>query len=428
VTVALTDEEKRRKLPWAIAASVPSGVFSALAFSAVFVLFLNELGLDKTRIGLISSLWPFCGILSPFVAPYVYRFGVKRTAVLFWTVRKIAVGLIAFTPLIAGRWGLDAGFAWVAAMVVVFGVCRAIAETGVYPWIQEAIPHAVRGKLSAITNVLATVASIAATSLAAYIIGRGAGAGRFAGLIGLAAVMGLLYVWCQSHLAGGAPVPSSPRAESHLRDMRATLQDRNFRLFLVAQPLVGLGSAFAVAFIPLFAKEQVGLPTSMVVLLSLGVQVGSLLSSYLWGANADRLGSKPVMLGSVLCLALLPLTWTLMPRQGDGRSALAMAISCVQGVGTIGWGIGYSRYLFVRVIPPDKRQAYLSVYYPWTEFMSGLGPLLAGSLLDSFRSLGGHAAFLRLDAYTPLFALSLVLLLAALVPIWRLRSDRALLE
>jgi MFS-type transporter involved in bile tolerance (Atg22 family) len=384
------------------------------------MLFLNETGLGKARIGFIISLWPFCGIISPFVSPFVYRFGPKRAANLFLTIRKFALGLIALTPLILARHGVDAAFWWVAGLVFVFGVCRAVAETGVYAWMQDAVPNRVRGRLSAATSVGGTLASIAATALATWIIGRSSSPWRFSVLILIAAVSGLIYVWCSAHLLGGEPSQTARRAGSRMADMRAALRDRNFCLFLIAQPLVSIGSTFTVAFVPLFAKEQVGLAVSQVAMLGFGVSAGSLLSSLVWGWGADRYGSRPVMLGGMVCYALLPAAWMLVRQQSDARLVLALACSFLQGIAVAGWSIGYSRYLFVRVIPPDRRQAYLDVYYPWTEVMSGMGPLTAGALLAWLAARPWTAPW---SEYSVLFALGALLVLAALVPILRLRAD-----
>ena len=45
-----TDAEKRRRLPWSLAHGAANSVFSQLTFfGPIFVLFLDELGLSKTR-------------------------------------------------------------------------------------------------------------------------------------------------------------------------------------------------------------------------------------------------------------------------------------------------------------------------------------------------------------------------------------------
>ena len=54
---ALTDEQKVKLLPWTVAHQTTNAVFSIYTvFGSVFILFLDELGLDKVRIGLLLSL------------------------------------------------------------------------------------------------------------------------------------------------------------------------------------------------------------------------------------------------------------------------------------------------------------------------------------------------------------------------------------
>ena len=53
----LSEEAKRRGLPWQLAHGALNSVFAYLTvFGPVFVLFLDELGLPKTQIGLLLSL------------------------------------------------------------------------------------------------------------------------------------------------------------------------------------------------------------------------------------------------------------------------------------------------------------------------------------------------------------------------------------
>ena len=89
MTVNLTDVEKIRKLPWLAAGDVLNTAFVSLTFAgSVFILFLDELGLDTIQIGILLSLIPFANIVAPFIAPIVTRFGYKRIYVTFWGIRK----------------------------------------------------------------------------------------------------------------------------------------------------------------------------------------------------------------------------------------------------------------------------------------------------------------------------------------------------
>jgi len=418
-----SDLEKVRRLPWMITGDAATSIFVALTFNGpAFVLFLNELGLDKGRIGFLISLIPFCGIVAPFVAPLVERFGPKRTFITFWTIRKGVMALLLLTPAILLRLGVDSAFTWVASIILVFGLCRAIAETGYYPWLQELVPNAIRGKFSAINNTASTVAQMLAVAVASHIVGQGTGLGRFMLLIGAGSVIGLSSVFCYSLMPGGNPAKDGERLTDHVRGMRESLRDSNFIYFLASLGLVTLGIAIA-SFIPLFMREQVGLSSANAVLLSIGTYAGSFLSSYIWGWSADRYGSKPVMQAGLFLYALLPILWIVIPRFSLWSTPAAFLIAILQGAAMMAWGIGWMRYLYVRAIPLSKRTSYTAVYYSWSQFVAGIGPLVIGALLDRFHSLDGSVLGLPIDAYMPLFGLSLALLVVALIAVSRLSAD-----
>ena len=64
-TLTVSDEVKRRALPWALASGAFNAVFALWVFSgSVFVLFMRELGLPASEIGGLLSLFPFCGLLA----------------------------------------------------------------------------------------------------------------------------------------------------------------------------------------------------------------------------------------------------------------------------------------------------------------------------------------------------------------------------
>ena len=133
----LTNLQKIRSLRWIAASGVMNTVFCAITvFGSVFILFLSELGLDKARIGFLISLLPFCGLLALLTARVVERIGYKRTFLIFWGARKIILIPMLFTPAILENWGIDAAFAWITGIILLFGICRAVGESASYPWDQ----------------------------------------------------------------------------------------------------------------------------------------------------------------------------------------------------------------------------------------------------------------------------------------------------
>src|SRR5450759_1629762 len=54
---------RTRRLPWSIANVTLNSVFAQITFGGpIFILFLDHLGLPKSSIGFLLSLFPFCGL------------------------------------------------------------------------------------------------------------------------------------------------------------------------------------------------------------------------------------------------------------------------------------------------------------------------------------------------------------------------------
>jgi HEAT repeat protein/Na+/melibiose symporter-like transporter len=412
-TAEPTTIAKLRGLRWNTLADSANTYFVQFTyFGSVFVLFLSQLGLSKSQIGLMLSLFPFAGIVAPFIAPRVARFGYKRTFITFWSLRKVFTLLLLLIPAVIARSGLSAALVFLGVTVAGFALCRAIAETGKYPWTQEYVPNHVRGKYSAVANVFTTFNGLIAVAIAGFVLARTTGLAGYMGLIAAGVLFGFFGIWAYSHIPGGAPVPASE--EKQQRALRAAASDAHFRRYLLGVALITLAITPMTSFLPLFMQEQVGLLDSHVVLLQNGTLLGSLLSVYLWGWAADRFGSMPVMLSGIAARLLLPVFWLLMPRHSPLSLAIALAIAFFQGLAGMGWAIGSGRLLFVSIVPTEKKADYMALYYAWIGIVGGLSQLLGGWILQFSRSLSGSFLSIPIDPYTPLFLLGLTLPLIAL--------------
>ena len=419
-----TTAEKIRKLPWSLFGAAANTVFAQFTvLGTVFVLFLNQLGLSASSIGFLLSLFPFFGLTALFTAPAVARFGYKRTYLTFWTVRKFFAAGLLLTPLILAQFGTAAASVFVAALVGGFAICRAVGETGSYPWIQEYIPASVRGKYSANENTVNTIANLAAVAVAAIVIGRTVGLTGFMILMAAGVVFGLVAVWGWSHLPGGAPLSGGATHRPLRARLAAPARDPDFRLYLIGAALIALSWGPLGSFLPLFMQDQVGLTASQVVWLQAGTMVGGLLSGYLWGWAADRYGSRPVMLSGLYMIAVLPIFWLVMPRNSPASLPIAMVVALLQGLVTLGWSIGSTRQLFVNLVPPEKKSDYMALNYAWMGLVGGISQVLGGRLIDLTRGLTGQVLFVHIDPYTLLFVAGVLLPVAAAVLLSRVRAD-----
>ena len=423
MTHELTTVEKLHKLPWAIASNAALAIFVQLTFfGSVFVLFLNELGLSTSQIGFVLSLLPFAGLLALVVAPAVARFGYKRTYITFFSIRHVVTAFLLLTPLVVTRYGSQAALVFVTVIVGVFAILRAIGVTASFPWTQEYVPNSVRGKYTATNNLASTLSGFLAISLASTVLARTTGLLGYDVIIAVGVICGMIAVAFAAFIPGGAPQKSAQGAPPPRRDLRAGLQDPALMRYLVGVGLMIVATVPLSSFLPLFMQEEVGLTTSNVVGLQNAVLVGALLSSFLWGWAADRYGSKPVALSGVVLRAVLPIGWLLMPRNSPLSLGVAMAISLAQGVADVGWNVGSARLLYNDVVPPEKKNDYLALYFAWIGIVGGMSQLFGGRLVDGTRTLqvGGQTLG---NPFLPLLLLGLVLPIVAAFVIRKLRDD-----
>lgn len=419
-----TTAEKLRGLPWSIGFSTANAVFIQLTFfGSIFVLFLSDLGLNKTQIGSLLSLLSFFDLIALFIAPTVARWGYKRTFLLFWGARNAVTLFLLLTPWILARFGSQVMLASVVAIVAGFAACRSIAMTALYPWLQEYIPNTVRGKYTALENILSSVAAFMAVTSAGYVLGPSPDLSRFLILFGAGVVSGVISIWAFSHVPGGASTRGTRAEKTSYRDLSKPLHDANFWRYLIGSGLIAVATVPLTSFLPLFMKEQIGLSAGKVVWLETGTLLGGLVSSYLWGWAADRYGSKPVMLSGLVLLVFLPLCWWLMPRHHAWSLYLALGIAFLYGVSSLGWRIGSGRLLYVSVVPTEDKTAYMAIYAAWAGIVSGLSKLIGGRLVDVSAGLSGRFLIFPLDPYTTLFAAGAILPIASGLLLRRVRAD-----
>jgi MFS family permease len=420
-----TQYEKIRAIPWSLAYDLVNTFFGQLTFfGSVFILFLDDLGLNESQIGLLLAVLPFVGLLSLFITPPVARAGYKKTFLTSMAVRSIFTGGLLLVPLFADRLG-DVGIVvYVAFITIAFAISRAVAMTAFLPWQQEYIPHQMRGRYAGYSSIIVSLAGLIAVALAGFLIDRPLGVWRFPILFGIGVAFGLISVFLASHIPGGAPSGSKISRFGLNSKIFAPLRDSRFIRYLTALGLTTLAMGPIFSFLPIFMKERVGLNEGNIVFLQTGGLIGSLLSSYFWGWLADRYGSKPVALSGLLMTTCLPVLWFLMPRDSLMSLPRALAIAVFRGIASTGWGIGSGRVLVVSIGSPGQKAEYLSQYNAWMGVLSGAGSILGGSLLQSFSSFQTTVFNFSIDSYSVLFGIGFVLSLMALLLLRSLSTVR----
>src|SRR5215208_5916385 len=99
-----TQYEKIRAIPWSLSYDVANTFFVQLTFfGSVFILFLNELGLNESQIGVLLAILPFLSLLSLFITPPVAKAGYKKTFLGGMAVRNLFTAGLLLVPILINR-------------------------------------------------------------------------------------------------------------------------------------------------------------------------------------------------------------------------------------------------------------------------------------------------------------------------------------
>lgn len=422
-----TNAERKKRLPWWLAAGMLDNIRISFIFGPVLILFLDALHFDKARIGILVALPLFFQVLSIFVAPLVERIGYKKSCIIFFGLRTTILFGLLYTPSVAANYGTTGAFLWVTFIMLVFSVSLVTGLTAGGPWSQEILPTNIRSKIIALNTVLCSIIVLGGTWFAGYWIENSKGLSGFTFLIAVGASVGILAVISHSFFPGGAQIKRKSHSKEHYVNMLNAFKDRDFVGLLWGIAVFIFIVQGVASFIPLYMKDIIGIDSGKVIHLTMWTTLGTIIAVYFWGWAADRFGGKPVFVTGVMFHILMPFLWYAIPRQAGSLSFyFAMAVSFFGGLVCVAYLIGIDRYLFLTIFPPDKKTSYHSVWFSWTGFFAGLGPLVVGLALKYFSGLDKSDYTLlnvKINSFLPIFAAHIAMPVAAIYIIGKIKDD-----
>ncbi|MGH2900663.1 MAG: hypothetical protein ACRDMZ_18455, partial [Solirubrobacteraceae bacterium] len=132
-------------------------------------------------------------------------------------------------------------------------------------------------------------------------------------------------------------------------------------------------------------RRELGFANATVVLTTISLYFGGLVSLYLWGALIDRLGAYVVFRGAALGTAALYVGLAFLAAAGSAALPLAIAFFFAQAVLAAGFGVADTRVLF-ELTPPESPAPTIVLSSVAVGVVCGLAPLLAGIVLDALLS------------------------------------------
>jgi MFS family permease len=321
---------------------------------------------------------------SPRKRPYLLVAVFSRAAAWLilgaatWLLRRGAAGELLFVLFL------------LLAVFAVGGSLGSVAYTDVYG---KSIPAGARGRFYASLQFLGAIVALAATYLAAGVLGGRAGAltGSYA-LLFLGAGLLLLVAGLGFVMVREAPssVPPQPPLAAYLRQIPAFWrEDPSLRALVLVENVASL-HLMLLPFYMVLAVDWLHVPPSAAALYTMAQVIGGALSNLLWGPFNDRRGSGAVLRA---CLAL----GSAMPVLALGLAAFAPAayvlIFVLLGAAMNSRALAYNNVLVDRS-PIPLRATYTALVGTLTA-PSLLLPLLGGTLIALF---GFHVVFLGVAA------------------------------
>jgi MFS family permease len=229
-------------------------------------------------------------------------------------------------------------------------------------------------------------------------------------LFGVAWVLGALRIALISRLPerserGGTRL----RARDALALVRDDLRLRRYVIGVVWGYAV---RSAALPFVLVMLRRALGFSNSDAVATTVALYLGGLMSLYVWGAIADRLGPYVVFRTTALGIGALYGSLAFLEPLGAATHGVAIAFFFVHSVLASGYGVADTRLLF-DLAPAEAPAKVLVVTAVIEGSVCGLAPAIAGAVLDAL--LARAAA--PLPVYHGFFAVAAVLASLSFLPL-----------
>lgn len=404
-------------------------------------LYIKYLGGSTTYMGVVMACMPACQLLQVFVAPHLERWGIKRVMLTSLIIRNLMHLLMAILPFLAGllvaKGGAHGGgfFAqptalMLAALFVImlgFDLCQGLGFSGWMTWVNYLVPEKFRGRYFAFEQMMNNLGQMAFSGIAGWILGVQGNHRNYGTLFMLGAVCGWASIVFLGRISASPKKSVKPEFNSlNLSWVRTVWSVLGFRRLMYViwahQLMLSVGY-----FLIYFQKDTLHLSDQFLMMMNTVGIVGGVLSVYVWGSLADRFGSKPVMALAYYLILGVSAYWVAL---GLGlpfaQKPLLIFVQFLYVAGLQGYVVTNMRYVLGSL--PSDRMVYGTIFYNLTVQVSTMvGAMFWGSFLDlpMLRALAGSYFGLRMDRFTVVFALMLLLALLARFFVHRLSNNES---
>lgn len=424
----------RRNLEMVTLGWVFGSVWMTATAGAPLTRFATELHASPWQFGLLTAMPFLASLLSLPASLLIERTGARKRIFLYGLYfQRMLWFAIALLPLwIVSRHGFaDAPRAvfWFLLLTFLMHAGNAVGGPAWVSWMADLVPGRLRGKYFSRRRQWGILPAIPAAVLVGWVLDRN-GTGPIqtlqwcAVIFMCAAVCGIVDIHVFHFVPELRPAPR--RGAGLFKAMLRPLRDRRFLVFGGFTATMTFALCFMTQFVALYLIERLGVTSSQTQLMLIaGPMLAQLLVLGAWGAAADRMGKKPVLVIAGAGLVPVGLGWVLV---GPGDLWLGYVL---MAAGAALWtGVEVANFNLVLGMAGGKREggaddqrtenggtAYVATNSVIVNVAGCLGGLSAGLIAQglkdwSWQPLAGMKTFTSFDV---LFLLSGMLRLASVV-------------
>lgn len=422
----LSFEEKSRGMHYGLYAAVLGITYFFATGGNILTLFAKRLGASNTQIGGILSLLLVFSVVQIFVAGLIERHGKKPFMIGGWVVASTLSLAYLAIPMIYQRYGSQAAVYSLMGMIVPIAVARQVAAPGWMPLLNDVVPSHVRGRYFAKMRTWwqgASIVFLTATSI--FFSGHeDAPFWRYQVVF----LVGIAASWVRIGAIKRMPeLPPSPDEQRRnlWRTFGFPFADPVFVRYITFTALVTAALSLTDSYMVVYLKsgalsynDSMALFVSTVIFFS-----GSAVSLLIWGWLADRLGSKPLLIITVIGMGAVRFLWLGALAEPGGRFVIA-AIYLLNGMFSAGFGIASTRYLFGISPRSFGKTTYITLAAVVNTLVAAGMVQLGGYMIDGLSGFSAGLAAWGLDEYRLPFVASGAMILASSLILARLREQK----
>jgi MFS family permease len=294
-------------------------VWQTATTGAPLTRFASELHASPWQFGLLTAMPFVASLLSLPASLLIERSGARQLFFLSGCyAQRVLWFAIALLPLwLVSRHGVGASshaVLWFLLLTFLMHATAAFGGPAWTSWMADLVPARVRGKFFSRRRQWGILPSLPAAIFVGWLLDRPDAAGamptlRCCAIIFMcAAVFGVMDVHLFQYVRD---VPKPPRRGSGLlRAMARPLRDKRFVIFGSYTATMQFSLCFMTQFVSLYLIDRLGVRSGQVqLMLVAGPMLAQLLMLGAWGAAADRMGKRPVLLLAGIGLIPVGLGW-----------------------------------------------------------------------------------------------------------------------